>query len=780
MLRFALGSLILVLPALVAFAVPETTVLVNARLDPDESAADFDNLAIIHESPEAGAPAWSIEPGHDPYRKVEWMIRLREGLPKEWETVVFKITYHDKGAGVIQPRLLGDDRDNGSYAEPIRQLSFTRLNTGVDRHAYFEFSVPIVNWESSTHVHLRIAGLQYLRSVEATRDISDDTWRQAAEGVPERVTPMVTLQRPIALTCTVGIPDVGNPPSLETALANIREYAPLAKLLGFTSVECFVRWDLIETQPGVFDFSHYDAIVDAIRRHDLKWYPLLVVTSGYSLPPWFFESEENVPLVCLEHGEPCHVPSIWNPANEKHVAKAINAFAAHYEPTGILEAVRLGPSGNFGEAQFPAGAGSALGYQGRPMHAHIGWWCGDPMAAESFRRFVATRYPTLDALNAAWDVSYASYTEVRPQLPETYRTKQGRLDMTEWYTDSMTRWCDRWATIARRAMPDTPVYQSSGGWGFREAGTDFSAQAQSMARIDGGIRLTNETDSFEQNVYATRLAATAARLSGIGLGYEPAGYHSARGVVARFFTVATTNATNLYTRHSVLFTDPYAVQLWLDNLRVLDQRANPVVDVALFYPETSNQLEDGAFRHLYGWGFNPRAAEIRRRVDVDYLDERLIRAGFLDRYAALVFCWGNVVPQDVLQCVDRWIRAGGAAIFPTYPRGDYTTPDGDASIFRAWERGDTGLGSMSRFMGDMEPITLYGDFVEQCLREVSRLNPWTRAVLDLEHPPQVFFSVLEDGRLVTLNYGEQPATIQADGALVDSLGPYAITIRGLQ
>ena len=58
------------------------------------------------------------------------------------------------------------------------------------------------------------------------------------------------------LNCTVGIPDTGDPPSLETALDNIREYAPLARLMGFTSAECFVRWNLIEPSLGQFDFTH--------------------------------------------------------------------------------------------------------------------------------------------------------------------------------------------------------------------------------------------------------------------------------------------------------------------------------------------------------------------------------------------------------------------------------------------------------------------------------------------------------------------------------------------
>ncbi|MCC6487656.1 MAG: family 14 glycosylhydrolase [Candidatus Hydrogenedentes bacterium] len=751
--------------------------LIRAADTAAEMRVVFANEAMLHKVERGGAPAWTIDRDKDPYQKVEWQVRFTEAFPAQGERLILRIDFYDEGAGVIQPRLLANDSFEGTWAEPSRQVSYTRLNTGRERSAYFEFPIKPLDWLKTANVHLRVAGLQFLRSIPAYESLSETQWQEAADSVPVTVSPIVQLKRPFELTCTVGIPDVGNPPSLQTALDNIREYAPLAKLLGFNSIECFVRWDLLEPRPGEFDFTHYDTLVKAIRRYDLKWYPLLVVTSGYSLPVWYFESAENTGLVCLEHGESCHVPSIWNPANEKHVVRVLQAFAKHYEPSGILEAVRLGPSGNFGEAQFPAGAGSALGHQGEPMHAHIGWWAGDSLAAEDFRRFISNRYQTVDALNTAWDTAFGSFDAVAPQLPETYRTPRGRYDMTEWYTGSMTRWCGFWAKAAREALPHTRIYQSSGGWGFREAGTDFSAQASSMRTIQGGIRLTNETDSFEQNVYATRLAATAARHYEIGLGSEPAGFHSARGVVARFFSCAATNATNLYTRHSVLFTHPYSVEKWLENIAILDQRASPIVDVAIYYPESASQLDDGAFRHLYGWGFNPRAAEVRRRIDVDYLDERLIRDGFLNRYAALVFCWGNVIPEDVLQRIDEWIRAGGTAIFPSFPRGDYVTLGKDASIFRAWARGDTGKGSMHRFVGDMEPLTRYGDFVESTLKEVPGLHPWTRKVLSIEHPPQVFFSVLQDGTLLTLNYGDLPAPIQQEGKTIATLAPYAIGVQ---
>lgn len=764
---------LLCLPHL-AFCDSESLVLLDVGAPADQAASRLLNADTTHFVNIRGMACLNLEEIRDPYQKSEWLFRFDHNLPADWKKLVLEVVYVDEGPGVIQPELLANDSHRGRWSKPTRAVSFTRLNTGVERKALFEFDLARLDWVESSNPHLKIAGLQHLRSIRAFGQASESTWRELADSVPKKLAPIVRLERPMEITCTVGIEDVGDPPSLENSLNSIREYAPLAKLLGFTSIECFVRWDMIEPQPGVFDFSHYDQIAQAIESQGLKWFPNLVITSAFSMPQWYYESPENVGMVCLEHGELNQVPSIWNEANRKHVTRVLAAFGDHYEPMGVLEAVRLGPSGNFGEAQYPAGAGSALGYKSKPMHAHIGWWCGDALAKSAFQSFLQQRYPSIQKLNEAWDEGYASFDEIQPQLPEGYRTRQGRFDMTSWYSDSMSEWCDFWAQESRKAMPNTKIYQSSGGWGFREAGTDFSAQAQSMQKISGGIRLTNETDSFEQNFYATRLAATAAKVYGLPLGYEPAGYHSARGVVGRMFSTATTNGSNLYTRHSVLFTDPFSVENWLRDYSLLDQRANAIVDVAVYYPETMSQLDDGAFRHLYGWGFNPRAAEIRRRVDLDFLDERLIRDGFLDRYKVLVFCWGNIIDADVLQKIDAWIRAGGVAIFPTFPRGDYQSVEGDAEIFKNWERGGVGEGKFFRFKSDMEPISLYGDYVETVLNSLDQLHPWTKAMLTAQRDDLVHLSTLETGLLLALNYSDHPSVVTLQSGETISLAPLSI------
>lgn len=713
----------------------------------------------------------------NPYELVTWDFLVKHPRWFGNEKFTLRVTFVDEGAGLISPQILVNDAFNGAVAGPSREHSYTRLNTGTVRHAWFEFtgnaSIPL----QATHPHLTISGLQYLVELQLGPALDDTAWQSISDNVPRSVSPMVTLQHPMELVTTAGIAVTeSGKGDLETSLDAMVDLAPLARTLGFTAIESYLIWRRIEPErEGVFDFSFYDAIVNRLQEYDLKWFPLLVVGSAYALPDWFAAGNENIGFQCLEHGLENPIQSIWGPYHQRHVARVLQAIGEHYEPMGILEGVRLGPSGNYGESQYPAGGN--WGLRGAAMHIHIGWWANDPYARKDWQRWLQERYQNITALNTAWDgAEYADFEGVETILPQVIRSRRQRLDFTQWYTDSMSNWCAWWAREARAALPETFLYQSAGGWGFREAGTDYAAQAKAMVPLKGGIRLTNETDNFEQNFCATRMAITAARHYGIPIGTEPASSHTARGVAGRLFNLLTVKGTHFFTYHNNIFNHPMAIESWLNTLPLMDRRQTPVVEVALYYPETMNQYEDAAFRHLYAWGFNPRAMALRRVVDEDYVDEHLIREGFLDQYKALVFVWGNIIENDVLAIMDDWMRQGGMILYPSFPRHALETVEGDASVFTRWSRGDTGAGTFQRFKGDMDPPSLYAAFVRNTLRELPTLAPLTRALIEVERPEQVFLSALEDGSIAILNYEEREVSIQLPDRPPISLSPYQVKL----
>jgi Beta-galactosidase len=756
---------------------------VLARFDVDEQSRTNGLLLAGHPDfqiePKGDAETLALQPSGRYYEEDAWQFRVADPVLRGRGDLVLEVEFWDEGYGLIQARRLADPAHNGRYAAPARAVSYTRLNSGRFRKAAFLFAEgqPAAEGHDGQKADFELTGIQYLHSARLVDSVPDTYWADLQAAIPAITTPAVALTRPMQVVCSAGVDVRGDAACdragmLERSMANLREEAPLAKALGFNAVEAYVRWNVVEPEQGKFDWSFYDTVVDELQRFDLKLFPLLIVGSAHALPQWFHDSEENVGFVCLEHGLSNPVQSIWSPYHKPHVTRFLQAFGAHYEPMGCLQGVRLGPSGCYGESQYPAQGD--WGFRGKHMHLHIGMWAGDPYALADFQQRLREDYGTIADLNQAWEEAFASFDDVPLVLPEQCASSRQRFDIYTWYTDSMTDWCEWWAIEARRAMPNTPIYQSAGGWGAAEAGTDYSGQTKSMLKVNGGIRLTNELDSFPQAFYATRLATTAARSYDVPLGFEPAMGHTARGTAGRIFNCVSNGGEHFFTYGRNIFSQQTSIESWLKHYPLFDQRSKPFVEVALLYPQTMNFLSSNTFRYLNAWGFNPIAREIRDRLEVDYLDDRLILDGFLDSYKALVFVWGDQLEKEVIERIDQWLRSGGTIIFPYHLNSSLGTVEGDTTTFDRWMLGEVGEGRFFRYRGDDDPPSLYADFVASSLADTPTLSTATRIALEAEHPAGVFISAQEDGSFLMLNFSDRPAKVVHPAIDTAEIAPYTI------
>jgi hypothetical protein len=693
-------------------------------------------------------PVAALEPARDYYRRAAFQIRLPGALPGSLWLVV---EYVDEGFGLIGTE---------PGAPQARQWGVARLGTGKLRRAVFGYA------EGGPGASIRLYGVTRLRALTLS-----DT-EPEREPIPD-VAPAVRLRRPVQLVTTAGA-DARTPEGLEEALATMRNLLPLVRALGFSGVESYVKWNFVERSPGVFDWSFYDAINDELDRHGLGWFPLLIAGSAYALPAWFHDSEDNAGFVCLEHGMRNDIQSIFCGLQDKYVKRFLAEFGRHYGRRKTLLGVRLGPSGNYGEAQYPARGD--WGYQWGPIHTHIGYWAADPCAQRHFRDWLRRRYRSIEALNEAWGERYRSFEEITTFLPATALARRKRIDFADWYMGSMSLWCEQWAAWAREALPEAVIDQSSGGWGPIEIGTDYSFQARSMARLGGGIRLTNESDNFADNFAITRMASSAARFYGAPLGYEPGGFGSARGVIARLYNMLTNGGEHLFYYHANLVGNDQAIDRWLEAAPLLDDRARPVIDVAAFYPDTTIKLDDEPLRFRWGSVFLVKAQALRSALDYDFVSEQMIDDGALDRYRVLVFLWGYVTERRILERIDRWVQAGGTLIYPTQPRGLLETVEGDQSISRKWRQGETGKGRVIFYPGDPVPGEYYARFIRSELRRLGSLRPPIRRALEIEKPEFVYWSVLENGRLALLNFEDDEAHIRLAGGRSLRLPPYRIAL----
>ncbi len=697
-------------------------------------------------TPASGA----VEPSHDYYQRATLKVKLAQSTPAAaWLT----ITYPDKGYGLISINAKVRQQDEWGVA---------RLNTGATRRAVF--LLPAGTKE------VAVAGLPRMTELRL------NTVKPAYEAAP-LVEPAFKLKRPMNLVISSGA-DANTMEELPDALAMMRNLAPLARALGFNGIESYVKWNFVEPAPGKFDWSFYDAIVAECQRHGLKWFPLLIVGSAYALPDWFYNTPEHVRYKCLEHGLETDIPTIFNDGQVKYVRRFLTEFGKHYGANPALLGVRLGPSANYGEAQYPASG--AWGYRGKTLHTHLGYWVGDDGAAAAFRAWLRTRYAGIGELNKAWGgATYASFDAVKPFLPVSALNARMRKDFTTWYMEAMTNWCGQWAKWAREAMPNVDIYQSSGGWGAVVIGTDYIAHTKSMAALHGGIRLTNENDSYVNNFCVTRPAASAARFYGAKFGTEPAGFGTRRGVINRLFNIVANNGQHLFYYFGNLYDNDQAIDGWLKYARLLDQREQPLTEVAAFYPDTANKLDDGVMSHLYGSTFFAPAYALRSLMDYDFAGEQMILDGALEHYKVLVFLAGRVTEKNVLAKIDAWVRAGGTVIYPLREGSrqvPFTTVEGDRAVFDRWLAGDTGKGRALVYTWHPER-KLYLEYIKKQLLAMPALRPELKRALAMEKPEETYWSVTASGKLVLLNYGDDTATVRLPGSKALTVAPYSIVIE---
>lgn len=696
----------------------------------------------------AGTAVVRLDPSKDYFSRSSYAFKVSRPVEgRAWLVVEFL----DRGFGVISV---------SPGASETRRWGAVRVNTGRLRRATVQYDAAAI--KDAIH----ITGLDYLRALW----ITDQQPRlEYAPLVEPAVKFGVEGERVVAPAGHVT--DRGE---LEEALAGLRNELPMFRALGFNGIETYVRWGWVETKRGVYDWSFYDAIANEIEKHGMRWFPMLLAGSGYALPDWLYESKDKFGFVCLEHGITHDTQSIFHPYQTEYASRFIREFGARYGNRKMLLGIRLGPSGDYGEAQYPA---KGPGYRFRNHHTHIGYWAGDDLAQAAFRKYLAAQYNSIGDLNKAWESSYTSFDQIKTFLPDTARTRRQRVDFATWYFGEMSAWCEKWANWSREAMPHTVIHQSSGGWGPVQIGTDYSYQARSMAKVKGGIRLTNESDNYPDNFTITRMASSAARFYGAALGYEPGGFGSKRGVVARLYNAVTTGAEHLFYYGGNLTGNDQAVDAWVRLGPMLDRRAKPAIDVAAFYPDTAIKLDDELVRYRWGSPYFTMARSLRSQLDYDYASEQMIADGALDRYKVLVFLWGNFAEKSALERIDKWVRAGGTIIYCYMPRGWVSTVEGDESIMKRWAAGDTGKGKFIVYSGESVPAEFYSEFVHEKIRRMPQVRASIRSAMAMSKPDSVFWSVLENGKLALLNFSGRAASLRLESGKTIRIDPYEMVME---
>lgn len=586
----------------------------------------------------------------------------------------------------------------------------------------------------------RLSGTQlFVRSVVITSQ-RPSNWDSLNNETPAQIKPLVHIGAGGQLI--IGGFDVAKAEDAPRTIRSLRAAIPAMKALGVTSHEAYVRWNLCEPAEGRYDWSIYDHYVDEYKRAGLKWVPFLIVGSAYTLPDWYYKKPGSQGYICLEHNQESDVQSLWNPTLRQHVARFIRAFCEHYRDSGVIESILLGVTGNYGEAIYPASGNDWTADIHGLYHTHAGMWAGDPYAVASFREWLQAKYKTDDGLKAAWGAQAPTLAAVRTFLRDAAPSDRAWLDQAEWYIGSMTSWSRFWLRETRAAFPKGGIYLCTGGHAPIEHGSDFGEQCRIAAEVHGGVRITNEASDERANFSLTRWVASAARQYGAYFSFEPAGEVTPDGVPARVYNASTSGALGLHYYYPNLFASEEAYNAFVHTGSQFQQRT-PVLDVAVYYPETYIQLRGADFLGLL--------QPLRDRFDFGYMSDKQILTGGLKRVKALIILKGNIAEAAVWKTIAEWVRSGGVLIAAN-AAGKLRTVEGDDTPNTAVLQPSAGAKGRVVMVPGRVDTPAWREAVTRELAAAPELPARTRAMIASDgEENRVFVSLCEPDELVWLN-----------------------------
>ncbi|MDO8145859.1 beta-galactosidase [Isoptericola sp. 178] len=192
-------------------------------------------------------------------------------------------------------------------------------------------------------------------------------------------------------------------------------------------------WAEIEPAPGVHRFDDLDTVLDILHAHGVA---VNLGTGTSTPPPWLTTAHPEILPVTREGvtvspgGRQAWCPS--SPVVREHAMRLVETVADRY-------------------ADHPA---LAMWHVSNELGCHNAL-CYCDESARDFRRWLAERYGTVDALNEAWGTSfwsqrYGSFDEVLPpRHVESPENPTQMLDFRRFSSDTLLDWYDAEAAILR-------------------------------------------------------------------------------------------------------------------------------------------------------------------------------------------------------------------------------------------------------------------------------------------------------------------------------------------
>jgi beta-galactosidase len=210
--------------------------------------------------------------------------------------------------------------------------------------------------------------------------------------------------------------------------------------VGFVTLGVF-SWALLEPAEDEYDFAWFDEVLGLLHEGGIA---VDLATATAAPPPWLTRAHPEVLPVDAE-GRTLWPGSrqSWCPSSpvfREHALQLVGELARRY---GSHPAVRMWHVSN-------------------ELGCHIvRCYCDESAAA--FRRWLAGRYGTLEALNEAWGTAfwsqhYSSFDEVLPpRLTPSFSNPTHELDFSRFSSDALLDYYRAERDVLRTLTPDLPV-----------------------------------------------------------------------------------------------------------------------------------------------------------------------------------------------------------------------------------------------------------------------------------------------------------------------------------
>jgi len=233
-----------------------------------------------------------------------------------------------------------------------------------------------------------------------------------------------------------------------------REDVRKIKALGFRTFRCWVDWASAEPEPGRYDFSTLDVLLELAEEEGMRVFVQVYMDSA---PEWvgrrhpdarFVSSNgqavdpESSPGYCRDHPQVRSADNAFYRALAAHASrsKALIGWDLWSEPHVINWA--------------------------NPTYIPNPEFCFCANTKRRFRAWLQKRYSSLEALNAAWYRRYKAWEEVEPNRLSTILSYTDYIDWKMFIADKLGEDLRERYEAVKAAAPDLPATSHAAGVGL--------------------------------------------------------------------------------------------------------------------------------------------------------------------------------------------------------------------------------------------------------------------------------------------------------------------------